>query len=289
MLISCSWRSFSLFNTSHQYEGWLLCTFLAWPLSVWLIFRCYLTQLDCLDYGSNLSDHLSLSCTLSVDLSSSSPPLSFSTKNHRKAATIDHIAQFYSLIPCGTWWPFITLDDFCTRLTDCCNDLDLFSLPTIPTWVEFECTSAQGDNIISESNLAIPLNVCYKRSAKSRYKYEVRWLLHHKQFIRHAMMAAAIASSDPKMVHLVLIIFHNFSLHYTTFWTHKIIMVVTHCMFTSLFASLKAADLNDLIVSSLNLKNVLIVLLLTWNVVNLIVPQLCQISWSMLCQPYIGL
>ena len=156
---------------------------------------------------------------------------------------------FYSLIPCETWWPFITLDDFCTRLTDCRNDSALFSFPTIPAWVEFECTLAQGDNIICESNLAIPLNVCSKRFAKSRYKYEVRWLLHHKQFITHAMMAAAIASSDPKMAHLVLIIFHNFSLHYTTFWTHKIIMVVTHSMFTSLYASLKAADLNDLIVS----------------------------------------
>lgn len=98
----------------------------------------------------------------------------------------------------------------------------------------------------------LSLSMCALSNQKicqSRYKYEVRRLLHHKQFIRRAKMAAAIASSDPKLAHLVLIIFHNFFLqNYTTFWTHKI-MVVTHCMFTSLYASLKAADLNDLFVS----------------------------------------
>ena len=106
------------------------------------LLRHHLTQFDCLDYGSNLSDNLPLSCTLSVDLSSSSspPPSSFSTKNHVswKAATIDQIAQLPlfldSVRDCcdlSCTLHLQVLDDFCARLSDCLNDSALFSLPTI--------------------------------------------------------------------------------------------------------------------------------------------------------------
>ena len=39
-----------------------------------------------------------------------------------------------------------------------------------------------------------------KRTAKSRYKYEVRRLKHHEQYIRHKKMAAALASSNSQNI-----------------------------------------------------------------------------------------
>ena len=111
-----------------------------------------------------------------------------------------------------------------------------------------------------------------KRSAKSRYRYEVRRLLRREHFIRREKLAASIiiVSSDPerfwKLVHrtniylsqllqvlllmgcVVLIKFHNCSLlNYRIFSTHR--TQSRDSMLSSLSATLSATDLNGVIVS----------------------------------------
>ena len=117
------------------------------------------TQFCSLDYGSNLSDHLPLSCSLSVNLSTSLPssPSPSSTKSRIAwhIATADQIACYCDMV--ATHLPAFpdvirdccdplctkhhqVLDDFCAQLNQCLHDSALLSLPkvnrssAIPGW-----------------------------------------------------------------------------------------------------------------------------------------------------------
>ena len=253
-----------------------------------------LTQFCCLDYGSNLSDHSPLSCSLNVTLSSSTPsPLTSSSPTRpriaRHLATADQIAYYCDMVSshlpsfpdtildcCD---PLCTqhhrvLDDFCTQLHQCLHDSALSSLPkanrssVTPGWNINARRLKEAANFWHDiwRQSGCPSHGVlhqFKRSAKSRYKYEVRRLRRHEQFIRRA---AAIASSDPKsfwqLVHRINKSKSAASApsvdglsspdHLSRLFSAKLqdILNSQDCHYlTSLSASLSAADLNGLIVS----------------------------------------
>jgi len=56
---------------------------------------------------------------------------------------------------------------------------------------------------------------CIKRNAKSRYKYEVRCLKRHEQFIRHQKMAAALPSNSRSFLFFYFFFIYNNFAHNT--------------------------------------------------------------------------
>ena len=191
-------------------------------------FCSHLSLFRCLDRGSNLSDHVPLSCSLQVDLTStppsSTPSLPTKPRIAWHAASADQVSHYCNLV--STHLPSLpdsvrdccdpqctqhyqALDDFCEQLNQCIHDSAMSSLPKvrqssgIPGWNnnarQFKAKANFWHEIWRQSGSPCT-GVLHqiKRLARSRYKYEVRRLKRRELFIRREKMAAAIASSDSR-------------------------------------------------------------------------------------------
>ena len=187
-----------------------------------------LSAFGCSDFGANLSDHLPLSCSLRVNISSSPPPpLPAPTVKFRiawHAATPDQFVSYCNMVS-SHLLPFPVsirdcCDPFCTQhcpaldslsdqLIKCLHDSALSSLPRV-----HRSSTTSGWNMNTRL-LKEKANFWHdvwrqagspssgvlhqiRRSTKSRFKYEVRCLRRREQFIRREKMAAALASADSK-------------------------------------------------------------------------------------------
>lgn len=180
------------------------------------------------DFGSNLSDHSPLLCSLRADLSAPCPSSPTSpTPSVRiawHAVTPDLAASYCSLLSsnlpplpdsvrdccepsCTQHHAF--LDGFCEQLSRCLYDSALASFPlvkqssSVPGWNNGARLLKEKANFwhavwCKAGSPSVGVLHQIKRSAKSRYKYEVRRLKRREQYIRREKMAAALASSNSK-------------------------------------------------------------------------------------------
>ena len=191
-------------------------------------FARSLTNIHCLDMGSNLSDHSPLACSLSIDTSCvpSFTPASSTPAQPRIAwhkVTDNDLASYCemvsnllpnfpeSLMHCSDPTCSIhcsVLDSYCVEFARCLHVCALKTLPlvsmssTVPGW-----NNSNARLLKKKANFwhAMWLQAGrptagvlhqIKKSARSRYKYEVRRLKRREQHIRREKMAAALASSN---------------------------------------------------------------------------------------------
>ena len=193
-----------------------------------LPFACFLSHFRRCEFGSNLSDHFPLLCSLRIDLSevcltsSTSPNASAKTRIAWHAVTPD-LAAFYCSVLSSLLPPFpdsvrdcydpsctkhhAFLDGFCEQLSHCLYDSALASFPNVQTFSSVPGWNNSARLLKEKANFwhAVWRKAGYpsagvlhqlKRTAKSRYKYEVRRLRRRRQHIRREKMAAALASSN---------------------------------------------------------------------------------------------
>ena len=189
---------------------------------------CDLSHFQRFDFGSNLSDHSPLLCSFHVSLSSPCPTSPTSSPSPDKSriawhtVTPDLSASYCSLVSsllptfpdsvrdccdplCSQHQAF--LDSYCDDLSRCLFDSAMAALPKVrqsscvPGWNSGARSFKKKANFwhrvwcqagCPSSGVLHQL----KRSAKSRYKYEVRRLKRREQYIRREKMAAALASSN---------------------------------------------------------------------------------------------
>ena len=178
-----------------------------------------------MDFGSNLSDHSPLACSLQVDLSvtppSSAPTQSTKTRIAWHAADSDLIRSYCDLVShylpnsicdccdpqCMVHTP--VLDWFCEQLSLCLHHCAVSTMPTVrhsssvPGWNTAARLYEEKANFwhaVWKQAGSPSSGVLHqiKKSSRSRYKYEVRRLRRHEEFIRREKMAPALASSNSK-------------------------------------------------------------------------------------------
>ena len=175
-----------------------------------------------MDFGSNLSDHSPLACSLQVDRSVT-PPFSAptqSTKTHIAwhAADSDIIRSYCDLVShyllslpnsisdccdpqCTVHFP--ALDWFCEELSQCLHHCAVSTLPTVchsssvPGWNTAARLYKEKTNFwhaVWKQSGSPSSGVLHqiKNSSRSRYKYEVRCLKRREQFIRREKMASLL-------------------------------------------------------------------------------------------------
>ena len=181
-----------------------------------------------LDFGSNLSDHSPLACSLQVDLSvtppSPTPMQSTKTRIAWHAANSDFIRSYCDLVShhlpsfpnsiCDCCDPQCTvhtsaLDWFCEQLPLCLHQCALSTLPTVchsssvPGWNTAARLYKEKANFWHAvwKQAGSPFSGVLhqiEKSSRSQYKYELRCLKCREQFIGQEKMAAALDSSNSK-------------------------------------------------------------------------------------------
>ena len=190
----------------------------------------FLCQFSRFEFGSNLSDHFPLLCSLSIDLSDCCPPPPNPPSAAAKvciawhAVTPELAASYCSLLSsCLPPFPACVrdccdptctqhhafLDGFCEQLSRCILDSALVVFPkvrqssSVPGWNNSARLLKEKANFwytvwCEAGSPSVGVLHQLKRTAKSRYKYEVRCLKRCEQHIRREKMAAALASSNSR-------------------------------------------------------------------------------------------
>ena len=231
----------SLVSADLSYQSSILFTYLrddgtasSWPDH----FLCdsslahFLSQFSRFEFGSNLSDHFPLLCSLtcSIDLSDCCPPPPNPPSAAVKAriawhAVTPELAASYCSLLSSRLPPFPAcvrdccdptctqhhafLDGFCEQLSRCILDCALVVFPkvrqssSVPGWNNSARLLKEKANFwytvwCEAGSPSVGVLHQLKRTAKSRYKYEVRRLKRREQHIRREKMAAALASSNSR-------------------------------------------------------------------------------------------